>query len=151
MIALTMGLTTAQAQTSTDAINTVLDNVHKMAAEADFDAYFDLYTPDAIFLGTDATERWTITQFKGYAKPSFDAGRGWSYTPTERHVYVSPDGKTAWFDERLDNEGFGDCRGTGALIKIDGEWKVTQYNLTVPIPNDLLRDVTSQIKQHLGL
>jgi hypothetical protein len=136
----------ASAQMETDAINKVLDNVHKLASEADFDGYFALYTPDAIFLGTDAMERWSIDEFKGYAKPSFDKGKGWTYISTERHIYLGPDEKTAWFDETLDNEGFGECRGTGALIKTDGVWKVTQYNLTMPIPNDLLRTVAGQIR-----
>lgn len=135
-------------QTSESAVNGVLNNIHKYASEAKFEAYFALYTPDAIFLGTDATERWTIEQFKGYAKPSFDAGRGWTYTMTDRNIYLSPDENTAWFDETLENAAFGTCRGTGALIKINGEWKVTQYNLTVPIPNDLLRPVANQIREY---
>jgi len=135
------------AQSDRDAVNNVLDNIHKLASEADFEGYFNLYTPDAIFLGTDATERWTIDEFKGYAKPSFDRGQGWTYVSTERHIYLAPDGNAAWFDERLDNEGFGECRGTGALVKTNGTWKVTQYNLTVPIPNDLLRSVAGQIRE----
>ena len=139
------------AQDHSKAVNLVLDDIHKMASEANFEGYFNLYTDDAIFLGTDATERWTIEEFKGYAKPSFDRGRGWTYTPTERHVFVSPDGKSAWFDERLQNEGYGECRGTGILLNVNGTWKVAQYNLTVPIPNDLLRNVVGQIREHLGL
>jgi len=143
---------TAFGQNDADvkAVNGVLDNIYKMASEANFEGYFGLYTPDAIFLGTDATERWTMDEFKGYAKASFDRGRGWTYVPTERHVYFSPDGNSAWFDERLDNEGFGECRGTGALVKVEGEWKVSQYNLTVPIPNDIIRNVVGQIREHLG-
>ncbi len=134
------------AQTDEEAVNEVLDNIHKFASEANFDGYFDLYAEDAIFLGTDATERWTISEFRGYAKPAFDRGSGWTYVMTERNVFVSPDGNTAWFDERLDNEGFGECRGTGALVKIEGEWKVSQYNLTVPVPNALLRQVVGMIR-----
>ena len=33
-------------------INTTLDNWHKAASNADFDAYFDLMADDAIFIGT---------------------------------------------------------------------------------------------------
>jgi len=147
VLSLTLLTISASAQ-NTEAVNAVLDNIHKFASEANFDAYFDLYTKDAIFLGTDATERWSIDQFKGYAKPSFDAGRGWTYVMTDRNIYLSPDGNTAWFDESLENDGFGTCRGTGALTKIGEEWKVTQYNLTVPIPNDLLRPVANQIREY---
>ena len=137
----------SKAQTAEATINTVLDDIHRLASEADFEGYFALYTHDAVFLGTDASERWTIEEFKQYAKPAFDRGSGWTYTPTERHVFISEDGNTAWFDERLENDGFGECRGTGALVKEDGVWKVSQYNLTVPIPNELLRDVVAQIRE----
>ena len=71
-----------QNDTDTKAVNDVLDNIYKMASEANFEGYFGLYTKDAIFLGTDATERWTMDEFKGYAKASFDRGRGWTYIPT---------------------------------------------------------------------
>lgn len=138
----------ARAQDDEAAASAVLDAVHRLASEADFEGYFALYTEDAIFLGTDATERWTIADFKRYARPAFDRGTGWTYVMTERHVHVSADGRTAWFDERLQNAAFGECRGTGVLVKQDGNWKVAQYNLTVPIPNDLLRNVAGQIRAH---
>ena len=134
------------AQSEEDAVSAVLDDIHRLASEADFEGYFNLYTSDAVFMGTDATERWSIAEFKQYARPAFDRGSGWTYVMTERNVFLSDDGNTAWFDERLENEGFGECRGTGVLVKMDGAWKVSQYNLTVPIPNDLLRDVVAQIR-----
>ena len=64
----------------------------------------------------------------------------------ERHVYIASGAKTAWFDERLENEGLGETRGSGVLLKENGEWKVAQYNLTIPIPNELSRDVVRQIR-----
>lgn len=134
------------AQSEEDAVSAVLDDIHRLASEADFEGYFNLYTPDAVFMGTDAAERWSIAEFKQYARPAFDRGTGWTYVMTERNIFLSDDGNTAWFDERLDNEGFGECRGTGVLVKVDGVWKVSQYNLTVPIPNELLRDVVAQIR-----
>jgi ketosteroid isomerase-like protein len=148
-----LALTAQQAvgQTPSDdelAVSRVLDALHEAAAEADFDRYFGLYAEDAIFLGTDATERWTRADFMAYAKPYFDQGRGWTYTMTERHVSISDDGNTAWFDERLDNASLGECRGSGALVKVDGEWMVVQYNLTIPIPNALASDVVEQIRDH---
>jgi len=128
------------------AVSRVLDTLHDAASKADFDRYFGVYSDDAIFLGTDATERWTRADFIAYAKPYFDQGRGWTYAMTERHIYVSDDGNTAWFDERLDNRSLGECRGSGALVKVDGEWKVTQYNLTIPIPNALAGEFVERIQ-----
>ena len=85
--------------------------------------------------------------FKAYALPRFQKGGGWTYKPTSRHVYLSPDGRTAWFDEILVNENYGETRGTGVLVKTTRGWKVAQYHLTVPVPNELLREVVEMIKQ----
>lgn len=131
---------------SREAVVNVLDDFHQAAAEANGDRYFGHFATNGIFLGTDATERWTVESFKGYAKPHFDQGRGWTYTATERHVYVSDDGQTAWFDERLANANFGECRGSGVLVLEDGQWKIAQYNLTIPVPNDLAYDLVEMIR-----
>lgn len=147
-----LGLTAHPAASQTPsadeaAVSRVLDSLHEAAASADFERYFGLYAEDAIFLGTDASERWTRAAFMAYAKPYFDQGRGWTYTMTERSVFVSDDGNTAWFDERLENQYLGECRGSGALVKAAGEWKVVQYNLTIPIPNALAGQIVEQIRR----
>ena len=129
-----------------DAVATVLDSLHDAAAKADEPRYFNLFAPDAIFYGTDDAERWTVDEFRAYAHPYFSQGKGWTYTAADRHLFFSADGRTAWFDERLDNAKWGRCRGSGVLIKIDNQWKIAQYNLTVPIPNDLLPSVAEQIR-----
>ena len=138
----------AAAQSSDDerAVSAVLDALHDAASKAQFDRYFGLFAEDAVFLGTDATERWSGADFKAYAKPIFDEGRGWTYTPTERHVYIARDGRTAWFDERLENANLGETRGTGVLVREGGTWKIAQYNLTIPIPNALAREVVRMIR-----
>ncbi len=139
------------AQDAESEVEAILDQLHHLASVGDFDAYFDLYTPDAIFLGTDATERWTIDDFKAYARPAFADGSGWSYEPTERHIYLAPGSRAAWFDERLQNASFGETRGTGVLVRgDDGAWKITQYNLAIPVPNDLARDFVARIRAHNG-
>ncbi len=129
------------------AVAAVLDDLHEAASEADGERYFNLYAENAIFLGTDLTERWTIEAFKAYAQARFDQGAGWTYTPQSRHIYFSPDKKTAWFDEILHNERFGQCRGTGVLVKVGEAWKIAQYHLTVPIPNALLYKVVDLIRE----
>ena len=75
-----------------------------------------------------------------------DRGKGWTYHPKTRNVYFSPNQDVAWFDELLDNESLGETRGTGVLIKEEGRWKITQYHLTIPIPNALADSVAKQIK-----
>ena len=120
---------------STNEINVTLDTWHKAAADANYKAYFNLMTDDAIFIGTDATENWNKTAFQAYAKPHFDKGKAWSFTALERHIYFDKTGKTAWFDELL-NTQMKICRGSGVLVKIGQEWKIKQYVLSMTIPND---------------
>lgn len=126
-------------------IEAVLDSLHSKASEADFTGYFSLYAPDAVFIGTDASEVWTVDEFKAYAKPHFDKGTGWTYHPTSRHIYFSQQGNVAWFDELLSHERLGETRGTGVLELHDGAWKVAQYHLTIPMPNALANSLTEQI------
>jgi ketosteroid isomerase-like protein len=140
----------AVAQDEADAVSGVLDALHQAASDGDFERYFGQYAEDFIFLGTDATERWDRAQFMEYARGPFSQGRGWTYTMIERHVYVAPGGQAAWFDERLDNANLGETRGTGALIKEGGAWKVSQYNLTIPVPNELARELAEKIRQLPG-
>jgi SnoaL-like domain len=130
------------------AISQVLDRLHASAAKADGDAYFDLFAKDAVFIGTDASERWTIEAFRAYAQPLFAQGKGWTYKPRLRHVTLAqvPCGCMAWFDEILDNTHYGTSRGTGVLALTPAGWKIEQYALTFPIPNDMAVDVTSKIE-----
>ena len=128
-----------------DAIEHALDAFHNAAARADFNAYSDLMTRDVVFLGTDATERWQGDAFRAFARPYFDEGKGWTYLPQERHVDLMPDGETAVFDELLSHARLGTCRGSGVMILEGAQWKVAQYNLSVPIPNALVEGVAQQI------
>ena len=118
-----------------EAIGEVLDDWHKSAAEANYDAYFNAMTNEGIFIGTDASENWTIPEFKKYSKPYFDKGKAWSFTAVERNIYINSDGKIAWFDELLDTH-MGVCRGSGVLTKKDSLWRIKHYVLSLTIPND---------------
>ena len=132
------------------AIGQTLDRLHAAAAKADGKAYFDLFAPDAVFIGTDADERWPVEAFQAYALPLFAKGKGWTYTPRLRHVTLAkvPCGCLAWFDEILDSAHYGTSRGTGVLTLTSTGWKIEQYALTFPIPNDLAADITAKIKTY---
>jgi hypothetical protein len=129
------------------AIGEVLDTFHAAASEAEGDLYFSLFADGAIFIGTDAGERWSVDEFRSFAEPYFSEGRGWTYTMTERHVDLSPGADTAWFDELLWNEKYGTSRGTGVLVWTDEGWRIAQYHLTFPIPNDLSAEITARIRE----
>lgn len=131
------------------AIDALIDGLHQDAHEGNFQTYFDRYTPDAVFLGTDKSERWTIDQFKVYAEPAFDDGHGWTYSVKERNW--EGEGTTRWFDEVLLNEKLGHCRGTGVVELIDGEWKIAHYALTMLVPNDIAAEVGAQTQRADGV
>jgi len=121
-------------------INAMLDSFNHAAAKANFNAYFNFYTDDAIFTGTDATERWDKKQFMVWAKPIFDKGRAWDFTAIERHIYFDKTGSLAWFDELLSTQ-MKICRGSGVLVKQGDDWKVQQYILSTMVPNVQLDQV----------
>ena len=129
-------------------IDDTLDRFHAAASRADENAYFDCFAPEGVFIGTDATERWTVPAFRAYAHPHFAQGKGWSYRPTQRHVEFAPSGEVAWFDELLEDEKLGTCRGSGVLRRIDGRWRIAQYNLSIPIPNPQAKQVVELIQSH---
>lgn len=128
-------------------IHVNLDLWHNAAAEANFDAYFNLMTSDGVFIGTDATENWQNNAFKNFSKPYFDKGKAWNFTPLQRNIYVSKDSEIAWFDELLDTQ-MGICRGSGIMKVEDGQWKVSHYVLSITIPNDQVKQIV-EIKKEL--
>lgn len=128
------------------AVRSALDRFHAAAAAADLDGYIGSFAPEGVFLGTDATERWTVEQFRAFCEPYFRQGRGWKYEPVERHVEFAEDGEVAWFDERLWNDSYGETRGTGVLRRTDGAWRIAQYNLTFTIPNDSAKRVVDLLR-----
>jgi len=125
-------------------IHALLDAWHQAAAKAQFDDYFNAMADESIFIGTDATENWDKEEFIAFAKPYFDKGKAWSFTPLERHIFVSKDGKTAWFDELL-NTQMKICRGSGVLVKEGKAWKIKHYVLSMTVPNDQV-DAAIKIK-----
>lgn len=123
-------------------VEQTIDAWHDAAARGDFHAYFSRMTRDAVFLGTDATERWTRPEFEAFARPYFDGVEAWTYRPRDRHLMFSPDGRTGWFDELLDHDRYGELRGTGVLRRDErGAWRIAHYSLTFTIPNDAAAEV----------
>ena len=128
-------------------VETVLDDFHLAASQADGERYFGHLAPEAVFYGTDPAERWSKAEFQAYAHPYFSTGRGWTYTVTERHVGFDDDRNCAWFDERLSNAKYGETRGTGALILRDGRWRIVLYDLSIPVPNELSLELVERVRE----
>ena len=133
------------------AVHGMIDAWHGAAASGDFAAYFSRMTDDAVFLGTDATERWGRAEFEDFARPYFDGVEAWTYVPRDRSLIFDGDGRTGWFDELLDHDRYGELRGTGVVRRgSDGGWKIAHYSLTFTVPNDAAPKVVEVIRPFLS-
>lgn len=83
----------------TKSVDETLDEFHEAASNADRDAYFALLWQQKsetdssgdggggfCFMGTDATERWTLLEFQKYVTHRFAQGQGWTYRPLSRNI-----------------------------------------------------------------
>jgi ketosteroid isomerase-like protein len=125
----------------------VLDAWHLAAAQCDESRYFGLMTENAVFLGTDASERWSREQFRAWAAPFFKRGKAWVFRASRRTVSFSKAGDVAWFEEDLETPNLGPARGSGVLVKSGHDWRIAQYNLSVPIPNGVFKEVKALIEK----
>lgn len=146
-ILLAVSAFSAPSTSTVSEVEAIIDDWHDAAAKAEEERYFAHFTEDGVFMGTDATERWTRDQFRVYAHPHFAKSKAWTLKPRDRHVALSTDGNTAWFDERVNSPKYGEGRGTGVLVRGTQGWKIAHYNYTVPIPNDKFMDVLKLIGQ----
>jgi len=128
--------------TQTKAIATMLDSFNIAAANADADRYFNYFTSDAIFIGTDATEHWDKDSFRKWSAPFFEKKRTWKFTALQRHIYFGNHTDIAWFDELL-NTSMKICRGSGVLVFHKNQWKVQQYVLSTTVPNEVVDTVVA--------
>jgi len=146
---LVLVVTTAGAGNAADAegdITTLLDNWHRAAATADEDVFFGSMADGAIYLGTDAGERWTRDELREWAGEHFEKESAWSFKPYNRTIYFSEDGRMAWFEELLET-WMGVCRGSGVLVLGKDGWKIAHYNLAVTVPNEVIEDFIAIVEK----
>lgn len=124
-------------------ISAMLDGFNAAAAKADFKTYFSYFAEESTFIGTDATEVWDKKAFMDWAKPYFEKKQTWNFTSLKKNIYFSKDEKLAWFDELLDTQ-MKICRGSGVLEKINGQWKIKQYVLSMTVPNEVVDKVVAE-------
>lgn len=67
---LTLCFSAFASDSDKQAVSETLDAYHTAASKADWETYFGLMSDDAIFLGTDASERWDKETFQSYATPT---------------------------------------------------------------------------------
>ena len=142
----------ANDKVTEDEIGKVLNTFHQAAADANQVLYFSLLDEQAIFLGTDGSERWNKNEFSDFVTPYFSKGQGWLYQPSQRNITIVPPSNSneqlAFFDELLENNNYGQCRGSGVLRLTSSGWKILQYNLSIPVPNGIASDVVDKIQNY---
>lgn len=126
----------------------VLDQLNVASSTADEVAYFNLFTPNARFVGTDPTEHWTMAQFKAFAEPWFKRDSAWNFPAVERFITLADiDCRCiAWFEETLDSRHYGATRGSGVMRRTADGWKIEQYVLSFAIPNDRSDAVVAAVR-----
>lgn len=136
-------------QSERASVDLMLSEWHRAAWLAEEEAYFAHFAgDDAVFMGTDATERWTAAEFRVWAHPYFERGKAWEFfAGKDRNISFNDSGDTAWFDEELVTPNMGPCRGTGVAVKRDGAWKIAHYNLSIPLPNAIVDGVVLKVAQ----
>ena len=135
--------TLGSASWSPEGVAKTLDALHDAASRADEEDYFALFAPNAVYVGTDSWEVWPLAEFRAYTHERFATGTGWTYHPDleERRITIAQDGKTAWFYEPLANAMYGVARGSGTLVFQNGAWRISQYVMSFPIPNEDIEDI----------
>jgi hypothetical protein len=130
-----------QNATEVEAIRLVLADWHAAATTGDETRYFSYLAPDAIFLGPDESQRWSVDALRDYAVPRYGE-KGFPIRALRYDALLSRDGTEAWFEEDLDTEVLGPARGTGWMTRNDeGRWRVTRYSLVLTVPEDRIREV----------
>ncbi len=130
----------------TAAINNLVNGWHKAAATADEVIFFGSMSDDAVYLGTDESERWLKPDFMAWSKKYFDRESAWDFKPLSRNVQFSDDKKTAWWDEKLDT-WMGVCAGAGVATLTKDGWKIRHYQLAMMIPNEKVKSVLEVLKK----
>ena len=127
-------------------VDQLLTDWHNAAAAGNQDEYFNYLDDNSIYIGTDSTEIWTKAEFYDWSKQHFEGQKTWKFVATHRAIYFSENGLLAWFDELIDY-GSGTLRGSGVLQNKDGDWKIMQYVLSVPVPNEKYQVVMGIINE----
>jgi hypothetical protein len=137
----------AQPPEPEKTLHGLIDAWHAAAARADAEAFFGAMTPEGIYIGSDASERWRRDELREWAKKAFERDSAWDFKPQNRHITLAENGRIAWWDELLDT-WMGVCRGSGVLSFTKNGWKITHYTLSVTVPNEKIRAFLELVRQN---
>ena len=139
----------AEADRLRAEVEALLTDFHAAAAEADGDRYFGCLREDAVILGSAPGERFSVEELRALVLPVFSGGTGWKTIPYEQNVWVSEDGTTAWFDEKLLRESEVDYRTSGVLRRGAEGWKLVQVCGAFPVPDERALELAEELREVL--
>jgi ketosteroid isomerase-like protein len=137
---------TKPAGRAIEEVKEVLEDFRLAKAELDAERFYAHLADDAMVLGTDAPERWTVEELRALMGPWFERETGWMTSATAQHVIVDEGGRLAWFDEVLESEAYGTMRSSGVLRREGDAWKIVQYNTVFLVPNELALEYIEKAK-----
>ena len=120
-------------------LNQFMDTWHLAAAKANEKVFFGMMSEDAIYIGTDKSERWQRDELREWAVDAFASESAWTFKATERNWQFLGDRQFAICDELLET-WMGPCRSTAVLSRRDEGWQIIHYQLSVTIDNDKIED-----------
>ncbi len=127
--------------------SSMLRDFHLARPESDGERFFDYFTPEAVVLLTDRSERLTMARLRAFLGLYQAQGhQSPTLTPVERHVHLSPEKNMAWLEERIEEQHLGQMRATGVLRRVDGTWKIAHFNLVILVPPELAEYLAGRIE-----
>ncbi len=122
-----------------------LSSWHQLAAKGDR-KYFDYFSDNGVFMGTDSWERWRKDEFEQKFGVLFNNKKAWEFEARKRNIDFNADSTVIWFDETLDT-WMGTCRGSGVIQRRGDDLKIRQYHLAVTVPNAMIADYLVLLKE----
>lgn len=141
-----LSFTNVQVASSNKEFDEIIDAWHHAAATGDSVGFFSRMTEDALYLGTDETERWTRTTMGKDLGKFFNGKKAWHFIAYNRIYTALDDKNTILFDESL-KTWMGPCKSTGMMRKVKGKWLISYYNLNVAVSNAVVQNYLKLLKE----
>ena len=129
----------------TTLLNNKLDAWHAAAATGNKAYYFNLMKPNGIFIGTDASELWKVSEMEKLYGKYFDRGKAWDFRVQERNLYFNDNMTIAYFNELL-LTWMGYCRASGVMLLEKERWNLKHYHLSIAVPNENIDEYIRLLK-----
>lgn len=129
----------------TAAIEAALAEFHAAVGAGEESRVVASLAPEAVILGLDPAQRWDRQGFvrwliardeKAIGKSRSLGTKAWTAAVRSRSITPGVSGEFAWFDEQLRHPEWGDLRGSGVAIRLQGGWFIAQYHLALAIPDE---------------